>query len=183
MYCEAYTNMVLYILTFCRVVIGLTFAVSSGSKVLNISKFRQAMLSFHLLPRRLSDIAAIVFLCCEFIVTGFVAIGGKLLLPGFYLAIILLLIFSGALASVLVRRLSLPCNCFGPSEKLITYSDVWRNVGFILCALVGCAAFILIQHTSAHLETVEGLITGLGASAFVIIWIQLGEIMQIFHKD
>lgn len=52
----------IYLLTFCRVVIGLTFVVSSGSKVLNISKFRLAVLSFHLLPSRLSGIAAIVFL-------------------------------------------------------------------------------------------------------------------------
>ena len=175
--------MALYVLTFFRVVIGLTFAVSSGSKTLHISQFRQTVLSFHLLPRRLSGIAALLFLCCEFVVTGFVAIGGRLLLPGFFLAIILLLIFCGVLASVLARRLSLPCNCFGPSEKPVTITDVWRNVGFIFCALGGCAAFVWTQRTSAHLEASEWLLMGLGACVFVMLWIQLGEIAQIFHKD
>jgi len=175
--------MALYLLAFCRVVIGLVFIVSSISKALNISKFRQTIISFGLLPRSLTGIAAILFLCCEFAVAGLAAIGGEFLLPSFLLAIILLLIFCGALASVLVRRLRTPCNCFGSSEKPISIGDVWRNVGFILCALGGCVALTWTQRTSERLGVVEWLLTALGAGVFVAIWIQLREIAQLFCSD
>lgn len=175
--------MALYLLTFCRVVICLTFAVSSFSKTLNVPKFKQTVISFNLLPRRLSGIIAILFIFCEYIVTGLIFIGGKLLLPGFLLAILLLLIFCSALAFVLLKRLSVPCNCFGSSEKPDTFSDIWRNIGFILCALVGCIVFVWSQHIAEHLGIGEGIITGVGAVVFVVIWIQLDEIVQIFRSS
>lgn len=34
-----------------------------------------------------------------------------------------------------------------------------------------------------NLGLLEWVLTGLGAGAFVVIWIQLGEIAQLFHQD
>src|ERR1700737_4006721 len=127
-----------YILAFCRVTTGLVFAISSLSKARDIPTFKQAVLGFRLLPQHLSGPLAILFLCGEFTVVLLVTIGGSLLLSGFVLATLLLLIFCGALASVLARRLQTACNCFGSSEKNVSSADIWRNLGFILCASVGC---------------------------------------------
>lgn len=171
----------IYLLAFCRVAIGLVFAISSLSKVRNLGQFQQAIASFRLLPQCLSQLTALLFLCGEFAVVLLVAFGGPLLFPGFALAILLLLLFCVALASVLIRRLQTACNCFGSSEKPVTPVDIWRNVGFLLCAGSGGEALIWMRGTQGDLEWVAWLFIALGAGVFVMIWIQLGEIVQIFR--
>ncbi|WP_126629831.1 MauE/DoxX family redox-associated membrane protein [Dictyobacter alpinus] len=131
-----------YFLAFGRVVIGLVFTLSSMSKILNISQFRQTILDFQILPPSLSNFAAFAFLCGEISVVFLVAIGGAFLLSGLILAILLLLIFCGALAWVLRKKRETTCNCFGASTRNISFTDIWRNVGFLLCATGGCELFI-----------------------------------------
>jgi uncharacterized membrane protein YphA (DoxX/SURF4 family) len=179
-----FTAMVsLYMLAFCRVVIGLVFVVSSVSKVLHISQFRQVISNFHILPRRLCGTAAILFICGEFAVVVFVIIGGPLLLFGFALAIFLLLIFCVALISVLARQIQTSCNCFGPSEKPVRVTDVWRNLGFILCAFGGWATLAWTRRSPESLGVVEWLLIGICACIFVLLCTQLGEITKLFARD
>jgi uncharacterized membrane protein YphA (DoxX/SURF4 family) len=173
----------MYMLAFCRVVIGLVFVVSSVSKALNIAQFRQTISNFHILPGRLSGVAAMLFLCGEFVVVVCVLIGGSLLAIGFSLAIFLLLLFCIALVSVLARGIHTTCNCFGPSAKQVSHVDVWRNVGFILCTLGGYGALAWTKSTQGNPGLLEWGLTGLGAVVFVVIWIQLGEIVQLFRQD
>jgi len=165
------------------VTIGLVFAISSFGKVRNIQKFKQAILHFQLLPSHLSYPLAVLFLSGELAVVLFVIIGGPLLLPGFILATLLLLIFCGALASILVRRIQTACNCFGSNEKNVSYTDLWRNLGFILCASLGYETLIWTQGAPVRLGGVEWLLTSLGALVFVLIWIELGEIVQLFRPN
>jgi hypothetical protein len=172
----------IYLLAFCRVATGLVFAISSLSKARNIAQFQQAIFDFHLFSRRLSNLAALLFLCGEFAVVLLIAIGGPLLLPGFALAMLLLCIFCAALASVLVRKLHTSCNCFGASEKPVTLADIWRNVGFLLCVGGGCEALIWMRGVQGSLEWMAWLLIALGAGVFVTIWIQLGEIVQFFRQ-
>ncbi len=173
----------LYLLAFCRAVVGLVFALSSVSKVVNLAQFKQTISSFNLLPSWLSSIAAVLFLYGEFAVVLLVILGGPLLTIGFSLAILLLLLFCIALVSVLVRRIRTSCNCFGPSAKLVSRSDVWRNIGFMLCALGGWEGLGLTKNAQGNLGLFEWILTGLGAGAFVVLWTQLGEIVQLFHQD
>ena len=86
----------IYLLAFCRVTTGLVFAISSFSKARDLAQFQQALLDFQLLSRRLSKLAALFFLCGEGIVVLLIVIGGPVLLPGFALAILLLLVFCAA---------------------------------------------------------------------------------------
>lgn len=171
----------IYLLGFCRVAIGLVFAISSVGKVRDITRFQQAIKGFRLLPRDLSNLAAFLFLGGEIAVVLLMLIGGTLLLPGFVLAILLLLIFCAALASVLIRKLHTPCNCFGSSNKLVTRVDIWRNAGFLLCAGSGCEALLWMHGEPGSLEGIAWVCIALGASVFVMIWIQLGEIVQLFR--
>ena len=172
----------IYMQAFCRVAIGLIFAISSISKVRDIVQFQQAIWGFHLLSRPLSNLAALLFLCGEFAVVLLVTIGGPLLLYGFALAILLLLIFCAALASVRIRKLQVACNCFGSSKKSVTSVDIWRNAGFLFCAGGGCETLIWTRGAQESLEGIAWLFIALGAGVFVMFWIQLGEIVQLFRQ-
>ena len=172
----------MYLLAFCRVALGLVFLVSSLSKVRDLAQFQHTIRAFHLLPPALSGIAAILFLGGEAMVVVLLIIGGPLLLPGFVLGGSLLLVFSLALVSVLVRKIQTPCHCFGTRTKVTSPVDVWRNSAFILCALGGCVTLIGIKLSSLSLSLFEWVLTGLGALVFVVIWIELGEIVQLFRQ-
>src|SRR5437762_9022568 len=93
-----------YILAFCRIAIGLVFLSAFVGNVRDMAQFRQAITNFRLLPARMSAASALIFVSCELGITISMLVGGVLLLPGFLLAVLLLLIFSGALAVVLSRK-------------------------------------------------------------------------------
>lgn len=171
-----------YTLAFCRVAIGLLFLISGGSKLLNIAKFQQTVTHFRLFPARMSPILSLVALVGEISVVLFLAIGGQLLLIGFLLAIALLLIFCAALISVLARSIQTSCNCFGTSEKPVTRVDIYRNITFILCSLIG---FVLITQgtRSEQIEPGMWLLSGVMAAIVVMMTISLDEIMQLFRSN
>lgn len=172
----------LLIMTFCRVAIGLVFAISSISKMRDIAQFKLTVRDFHILPSTISGTVAVLFVGSEFAVVLLALLDGMFLFGSFILAIVLLLLFCIALISVLSRRVALSCNCFGTSNTPVSYADVWRNAAFILCALVGCATFFLIRNSTEALGTLEWIVTALGTVVFVLVFIQLGEIVKLFQK-
>lgn len=173
-----------YVLAFCRVVIGVVFLVSSASKVIDFPKFKEVVRAFRLLPSRLSSSAAFLFLCSEVAVVVLLILGGSLLLPGFALAIGLLFLFCFALLTVVIRRIRTACHCFGPSTKEVSFVDVWRNLGFMVCAFVGCLMLAWTKvDVQTHMNLLEWIFIGLGGVAFLVIWTQLGEIAQFFRQD
>lgn len=172
-----------YVLAFCRVVIGVAFLVSSTSKVIDFPGFKEAVRAFRLLPSRLSSSAAFLFLCSEVAVVVLLVLGGSFLLPGFALAIGLLSLFSCALVTVVIRRIRTACHCFGPSTKEVSFIDVYRNLGFIVCALVGFGTLLWTKvGLQVSLNLLEWIFIGLGGVAFLVIWTQLGEITQLFRQ-
>lgn len=171
-----------YILAFCRIAIGLVFLLSGIGKARNLARFRQTINSFRLLPERFSSGAALLFLLSEFAVVVLMLIGGPCLLPSFLLAALLLAIFCAALASVLARAIKTSCNCFGSSEQEVSGADLWRNGGLILCALCGCSTQIWTKGNQVSLNFLEWGLVALGASAFILIWLQLGEIARLFQQ-
>jgi uncharacterized membrane protein YphA (DoxX/SURF4 family) len=175
--------LVLYVLTFCKVVIGLVFVFSGISKVRDMAQFRQTLHAFDVLPRNLNNAAAMFFLGGEFVVVALVFISGPLLIFGFFLASVLLLLFCLALVSVLARGIHTTCNCFGASTKDISAFDVWRNIGLIICALTGVAMLIEAKSTRVPLSLLEWVLISLGAGVFVMIWLQLGELVQLFRQN
>src|SRR2546423_750268 len=87
-----------YLLAFCRIATGLIFLTSFLGKVRELEGFRQAVADFRLLPKDMSKGAAFLFLGGELLVVVCLLVGGVLLLPGFVLAILLLCVFSAAIA-------------------------------------------------------------------------------------
>lgn len=173
----------IYLLAFCRLVIGLVFVVSFLTKARHLTVFEQTITRFALLPRRFSRTLARLFLGGELLVVVLIALGGPVLAAGFGLAIILLLLFSGALVSVLRREIRTSCNCFGTSEKPVAASDVGRNAGLLLCAILGCASLAGANSDNGRLSLAEWGILGLGATVFVALLLNLSDILQLFGHE
>jgi|SRR5579883_82239 hypothetical protein len=172
--------MLAYIQMFCRSVVLLVFIISFASKVSRIATFQQTITSFALLPRRFSRSAAYLFLLAEALVAMLVLLGGPLLLPGYLLASALLLLFCAALLSVIIRRISTTCSCFGPTTTPVSAIDIVRNTGFIACSFGGCLTLTGPVHLDA-LDLAAWALSGLCALVFVGIWTQLGEIVRLFR--
>lgn len=173
----------LYVLAFCRIVIGVVFLVSFLRKISNVPIFEQTITQFSILPKRFSRVVALLFLSCEIAVALLVIIGDPFLVPGFLLSILLLLVFSSALMSVLHRNIQTSCSCFGSIQKQVSPIDVWRNVGFVVCALLGYVALAESSSGQGYLDLAEWSLIGLVAVAFVVIWVQLGEIVLLFRQN
>ncbi len=166
-----------YLLMFCRIVIGVTFAYSFLTKVRDVNGFARTITNFKLLPGRLSRPAAILFLFGELVVVFLITGGGRLLPIGFGLAILLLLLFTTALTWTLTRNIQTPCHCFGVDKQPVTIYDLWRNTGFILCAAGGWG--ISYFGDVAALTWVEWSIVVLPALVIVMLMAHLGEIIAI----
>lgn len=172
--------MIAYVQIFCRSVVLLVFAISFVSKVRARAAFQQTITTFALLPRQFSGPVATLFLTAEALVVVLTILAGPFLLPGYLLAAGLLLLFSAALLSVLIRRISSTCSCFGPTTTPISSIDIVRNTGFIACSFGGCVTLT----GSAHLDAPDLLawaLSGLCALVFVGIWTQLGDIVRLFR--
>jgi hypothetical protein len=170
-----------FLLSFCRLTIGLMFAWSFVGKLRDFKSFEKTIARFRLLPAWLHRPAAIAFLGSELLATVMMLLGGSLLTGGFLLAALLLTAFSIALASVVIRKINLSCNCFGPSEKLVTPYDIFRNIGFLICALGGWSAALLSQKGSVSLGILEWGLALVVAVIFVTVWTQIREIVQLFR--
>lgn len=173
----------IYLLAFCRLAIGLVFGISFLTKARHLTAFEQTIARFALLPKRFSRPLAYLFLGGELLVVVLVALGGPVLAAAFGLAIVLLLLFSGALVSVLRRQIHTSCNCFGASEKPVAASDVWRNAGLLLCAILGCAAVSGTYSEQGRLSLAEWGVIGLGATAFVAILLNMRDILQLIGQE
>lgn len=165
---------------FCRLVLGFVFALSLVGKLRHVQTFRQTILTFRLLPDQLVRIATWFFLGCELLVVLGSMLGEVFLLPTFLLAAFLLLLFSAAMASVLVRQMRTPCSCFGKSDKPISVADLWRNGGFLCCALGGCALALQPTQEYGHLTLAVWFLAGVAASVFVALGLFLGDLIALF---
>jgi hypothetical protein len=169
-----------YLLTFCRLVIGLVFVISFVGKVRDVGQFAATIGRFELLPRRWTKTAALLFLGGEAAVVALLILGGRLLPLAFGLATLLLFVFTLALLSALRRGIETSCNCFGTSDKPLTYYDVGRNAGFILLAATGLG---MAGATGAvpTLAFIEHLFIFIIAAVFVLLWTNLSEIAALLQ--
>ncbi|HZU71057.1 MAG TPA: MauE/DoxX family redox-associated membrane protein [Ktedonobacteraceae bacterium] len=169
-----------YVLAFCRVAIGLVFLFSGMGKLRDLSQFQRTITNFRLLPAQMSYPTSLLFVSAEVAVVLLIALGGKFLLPGFLLALLLLLIFVGAIISVITRQIQTPCNCFGSNEKPVTQADIWRDTAFLLCAFGG-SVLTLGRIGLEQLELLMWLLIGGMAIIFVLTVGFLDDIVQLFR--
>lgn len=167
----------IYLLTFCKITLGLLFLISFLSKLRSFSQYVAIVNDFRLLPKSFTRLAAVLVLIGELAIVIFLF---KWQVVAFYLASIMLVIFSAAFASVLVRNIQTKCNCFGTSQYPISQVDLLRNFGFLLCSCGGIWLATKPEVTGSLAPLHLG-ITGLIAFVFVLVWAQLGEIYRLFQ--
>jgi hypothetical protein len=166
-----------YLQAFCRFVIGLVFGLSFIGKVKDAYAFEQTIARFDILPTRLNRVSAFLLLSAELLVVITMIIGGSLLIWGFLLAGIILLSFCMALASVMLRKIKTSCNCFGLSEKAVSPFDIIRNLGFVLCALVG---YFAAEPNGQAAPSMWGwTFAAIMAGVFMMIWSQIEDVLKI----
>ena len=169
-----------FMLTLCRVIIGLLFLYSFLGKITDISSFQKAIRNFQIVPPVLIKPFSYLLVFAEITIVGLMALGREFLLPGFGLAAFLLLIFAIAIGSVLRRRISTSCNCFGPSEKTLTFFDIIRNAIFILIAFSGVRILIVQGLSYFAINITDVVLAGIMAVCVILILTHLSEIFRVF---
>lgn len=170
------------LLAFCRLALGFVFALSLLGKLRNVQAFRQTIRAFQLLPDWSVGTAMLLFLGSEFLVVLGSILGNRFLFPTFLLATLLLILFSAAMTSVLVRRIQTSCNCFGKSDKAVAVTDLWRNGGLLCCALGGGVLLSWFPQTHDQLTIVAWFLAGAAAMIFVALWLSLRDLVALFHS-
>ncbi len=172
----------LHLLLFAAITTALAFALSSAGKATSLAAFERAISDLRLVPQRLTHPLALTVLAAEITVVALIVLGGivpgtAFLRAGFLLALALLVLFTAVLLSALARRLSTSCACFGSTTKPVSSWDVVRNGGLLLCAGAG---YWSAGAPLAVLPLAEWGVVAVLAVIFVLIWVQLAEIAQVF---
>lgn len=169
-----------YALMFCRLALAATFAWSAGGKLRDMRAFRDSITAFRLLPRRWSAPLGWAFVGGEAAVVVLLLLGQPPLLgAAFGLAAGLLLIFSGALLSVMRRALAVSCNCFGRTEQQVSWYDLVRNALLLGCCLGGGWA---LPAASAALTGGETMLLGIMALCFLVLVTHVGDIVETLRR-
>lgn len=172
-------NISAYTLAFCQIVTGLLFLTTSINKLRDIHGFVDTIHRFRLIDSKLDRPLAYAFLIGELLVVAFMLAGGYALGWGFLLAASLLILFSIALSSVMLRRIQTSCNCSGSAQKQVTRYNVIRSALFTTCAIMG---FLLSYQNGNTLTSLLSLLDWglvfLVSIPFVFILMQLREIFQ-----
>jgi len=118
-----------------RVVLGAIFVVAGASKVGHAAEFAQQIAAFRLLPQPVIAPMALALPFLEILLGGYLIIGLFTRVAG-WVATLLLLVFDGAIASAVLRGMTLNCGCFGTHDSTVTtWAEVARDAVFVLLAV------------------------------------------------
>ena len=119
-----------------RVVIGAILVVAGAGKVGHAAEFAAQIAGFRLLPQAVIGPMAVELPFIE-IAVGALLIAGLFTRVAAWIAVLMLAAFDGAIASAVVRGMTVSCGCFGPNDKTVTtWAEVARDAVFVLLAVV-----------------------------------------------
>ena len=119
-----------------RVAIGVIFVVAGASKVGHAPEFAAQIAGFRLLPQAVIAPMALVLPFLEILLGGYLVVGLFTRMAA-WVAVLLFAAFDGAIASAVVRGMTVSCGCFGPNDKTVTtWAEVARDAVFVLLAVV-----------------------------------------------
>jgi uncharacterized membrane protein len=146
--------------------LAMVFGASAVIKLVAFSEFRGALENYRIVPERLSLSVAVLVPISE--IAG--AIG--LLIPRFYLAAAMLLIFLVAIFTAAIGinmmrgRLYIDCGCFGPMlRQPLSY---WLSARNGVLMLLG--AVVALPHGARIMTALDVVTITLGASTLVLIY-------------
>ena len=119
-----------------RVVIGVIFIVAGAAKVGHAAEFAAQIAGFRILPQVVIAPMALALPFLEILLGGYLIVGLFTRVAA-WIAVILFAAFDLAIASAVVRGMTVSCGCFGPNDKTVTtWAEVARDAVFVLIALV-----------------------------------------------
>ncbi|HTD38440.1 MAG TPA: MauE/DoxX family redox-associated membrane protein [Candidatus Limnocylindrales bacterium] len=119
-----------------RVVIGGIFLVAGAAKVGHAAEFAVEIAGFRLLPPGVIAPLALGLPLLEIVLGACLVLGVFTRSVG-WIAVAVFAVFDLAIASAVVRGMSISCGCFGPNDASVTtWGEVARDAVFILLALV-----------------------------------------------
>lgn len=164
---------------FARGLIFIVFLASVFPKIQHTETFENTILSFKLLPHSLIKLTAWIFILLELMTVIILLIGGGVLVFGFLIGIFTLLVFTGALITVLLRGIQTYCNCFGKTNHNVSVQDVVRNVLIISIGLLGAFYVFSGSNQPAQLSISIKIVLWLMAGSFALIFIKLDDFMLV----
>jgi putative oxidoreductase len=121
-----------YLVFVSRVILGVVFIVASVDKIAVPEAFAVAIQAYRLIPVQAVNLSALVVPWLE-LVAGVFLVAGILVRPGAVILCGLLVFFVGAMASALLRGLTIDCGCFG---SVYSTPVSWTRIGEDLVLLL-----------------------------------------------
>jgi uncharacterized membrane protein YphA (DoxX/SURF4 family) len=119
-----------------RVVLGAIFLVAGGAKIGHAADFASQIAGFRILPTAVIAPMALVLPFLEVLLGAYLVLG-LFTRASAWIAAVVLLVFDGAIASAVIRGMSVSCGCFGPQDKTVTtWGEVARDAIFVILAVV-----------------------------------------------
>jgi uncharacterized membrane protein YphA (DoxX/SURF4 family) len=119
-----------------RLVLGIVFLVAAADKVANAEAFARSIANYRLLPVEVVNLVALVLPWLELLV-GLMLVVGLRVRAAAVIASGLLLVFTVALVSALVRGLDIHCGCFSQTAaERIGWGRVIEDVLLLAAAVV-----------------------------------------------
>jgi len=119
-----------------RIALGALFVIAGSLKIAHPADLAAAITAYRLgLPPQVVAAMAVALPPLE-ILLGVYLIAGLLLPLVSGVAVAILTLFTGIVASAVIRGLSAPCGCFGPADNApATWITVLRDLSFLLPAV------------------------------------------------
>lgn len=121
--------------------IAATF-LSAYHKLLYPADFALAVYRFHLLPGFAVNLAALWMPWLELVCAFCLLFVPKFRVAALWIALVLLILFTGGIAVNLIRGSAFSCGCFSssPAAKPMDWLSVWRNIALTLLVLLALVA-------------------------------------------
>lgn len=124
---------------FARLALGTVWSVAAVSKLRQPRLVRQSVVDFGLLPDRTAGVVGMALPGVELLL-GVLLLVGQWVVPAALCSLVLLTLFSGAIAINLARGRRFECRCFGQfGHSRISWRSVARN-----CLLMAPAALLML---------------------------------------
>lgn len=119
-----------------RLVLGAIFIVAGAGKIGHATDFAAQIAGFRILPEPAIAPLALMLPFLELLLGGYLIVG-LFTRAAAWIAAALLLTFDAAIASAVVRGMSVSCGCFGPQDKSVTtWAEVARDAVFVVLAVI-----------------------------------------------
>lgn len=125
-----------WVILVLRVGIGAVFLAAGGLKVGHAAQFAQEIAAFRLVPQPLIAPMALLLPFLEIVLGGYL-VAGLFTRTSAWIAAAVFALFDAAIASAVVRGMTLNCGCFGPNDASVTtWGEVARDAILIVIAVV-----------------------------------------------